>query len=328
MFKRLVVNPLNPMIGYPLAIGLTALALVLRFVIPFPAGFPYLTFFPAVIGTAVLAGLGPAVLCAVLSGLASWYFFIPPVHTFSVDGATPVALGFYVFVVAIDIALIHGISMALRDVARSEARATDLAHRKELLFQELQHRISNNLQVVSALLRLEERRVADPAARHALTQAGSRLTLIGSIQRKLINTEGEPEAFAAFAEEMCSEAISAAGAETVHVTVAPDAPGLHPDQAAPVTLVMLECVNNALEHAFAPGQAGEIRVSLSRAGDTLTLQVCDNGQGPPDGFDVSQSESLGLSIAQAMARQLGGSFTIEGGNGAVCRLVFPVRTDG
>lgn len=325
MFKRLVIDPLRPAMGYPLALGLTAVALLLRFVVPFPPGFPYLTFFPAVILTAVVAGMGPAMLCAVLSGLAAWYFFIPPYETFSLAGATPVALGFYVFVVAIDIALIHGLSLALRDGAKNEDRANDLARRRELLFQELQHRVSNNLQVVSALLRLEERRVDDDRARHALAQAGGRLALIGSIQRKLINSEGEPEAFAAFALDMCREAILAAGAEGVVVEVRPEAPGLHPDQAAPVSLVMLECVNNALEHAFDGGRPGRIDVSLTRDDDEITLRVADNGRGPPPGFDVAGSDSLGLSIALAMARQLGGRFSIEAENGAVCRLVFPVR---
>ena len=99
---------------------------------------------------------------------------------------------------------------------------------------------------------------------------------------------------------------------------------LHPDQATPVSLVLLECVNNALEHAFREG-GGQVRVSMAREGLRHVLIVADDGQGLPEGFDVEASGTLGLKIVRTMAGQLGGGFsmTAQGGKGVACRLIFP-----
>ena len=98
---------------------------------------------------------------------------------------------------------------------------------------------------------------------------------------------------------------------------------LHADQATPVSLVMLEFVNNALEHGFAE-RGGLVRVSLAREDQTYLLTVTDDGDGLPEGFDPVAVRSLGLKIVRTMAGQLGGSFSIVRGKpGAVCHLRFP-----
>jgi len=95
--------------GYLLALVAWGLAFALRFGLAhwFPPGFPYLTFFPAVVLVAYYAGLRPAILTATLSGLAAWWFWIGP-PGFDLAVATRVALGFYAFVVTIDIFFIVG----------------------------------------------------------------------------------------------------------------------------------------------------------------------------------------------------------------------------
>lgn len=99
---------------------------------------------------------------------------------------------------------------------------------------------------------------------------------------------------------------------------------LHPDQATPVTLVLLECFNNALEHAFAGLGEGRVEVALDQAGTQHVLTVRDNGAGPPEGFDPARSPSLGLRIVRAMAGQLGGRFGMARLNGwTVCSLTYP-----
>ncbi|MDB5461595.1 MAG: histidine kinase, partial [Caulobacteraceae bacterium] len=99
---------------------------------------------------------------------------------------------------------------------------------------------------------------------------------------------------------------------------------LHVEQATPVSLVLLECVNNALEHAFEPGQAGRVRVALEQADGHQVLTVRDDGRGLPVGFDPDGGDSLGLKIVRTMAGQLNGEFHIRAdGGGALCRLQFP-----
>ncbi|WP_297512744.1 sensor histidine kinase [uncultured Caulobacter sp.] len=293
----------------------------------FPPGFPYLTFFPAVVVTAYFAGLRPALLCAVLSGVAAWYFFIPPYRTFVLNFPTAVALVFYAFVVAVDIFFIDGMRNALRQLEEERARYADLAESRDLLYRELHHRVSNNLQLVAALLRLQIAGVEDADARHALSEAGGRIDVIARIQRELHDAVGDPAPFRAFAEGVLSGAAAAAGARVALSIEGGDQP-LHPDQATPVTLVMLESFNNALEHGFGEGGGGRVRVRLDQTGPLHELMVADDGAGPPGGFDLAQSKSLGLRIVRAMAQQLGGTFELVREAGwTVGRLRYAPKRD-
>ncbi|WP_370450192.1 sensor histidine kinase [Caulobacter sp. 602-1] len=315
--------------GYGFAVLATLAAWALRLMLNdwFPPGFPYLTFFPAVVITAYFAGLRPAILCAVLSGAAAWYYFIPPYRTFDVTFPTSVALAFYAFVVVIDIFFIDGMRRALRQLEEERARYAALADSRDLLYRELHHRVSNNIQVVGSLLRLQSAGVADEDARHALNEAGGRIALIASIQRELHNAVGDPAPFRTFAEAVLNDASQAAGAKVVLTIEGGDQP-LHPDQATPVTLVMLESFNNALEHGFGEARAGQVRVDLDQSGETHVLTVRDDGAGLPDGFDPANSRSLGLRIVRAMAQQLNGKFEMaREGAWTVCRLSYAPKRD-
>lgn len=315
--------------GYVFAVMATLVAWALRFTLNdwFPPGFPYLTFFPAVVVTAYFAGLQPSILCAVLSGVTAWYFFIPPYHSLDINFPTAVALAFYAFVVAVDVFFIDGMRKALRQLEEERARYAALADSRDLLYRELHHRVSNNLQVVGALLRLQGAGIQDEDARHALAEAGGRIELIAKIQRELHNAVGEPAPFRAFAEVVLAGAATAAGAKVNLSVDGGDLP-LHADQATPVTLVMLESFNNALEHGFGEGGSGRVQVRLDQAGLTHVLTVRNDGADLPEGFDPMQSKSLGLRIVRAMAQQLGGKFEMCREDGwTLCRLSYAPKRD-
>lgn len=314
---------------YGLAVALAVFAVLLRFGLNavFPPGFPYVTFFPAIVVAVYLGGLGPGLLCAMLSGIAAWYFFIPPFMVFSFDLTVLVALGFYAFVVAVDIFFIDGMRKALDQLESERERYRDLADSRDLLYRELHHRVSNNLQVAGALLRLQGQGVTDADARHALEQAGERIEVIARIQRELHNRTGDPVPFRVFAEALLASAAAAAGARVRLAIEGGDQP-LHPDQATPVTLVMLESFNNALEHGFGEAGDGEVRVMLDQSGLTHLLTVSNDGAAPPTGFDPARSKSLGLRIVRAMAQQLVGKFEMAREDGwTVCRLSYAPKRD-
>src|SRR3546814_6329176 len=94
-----------------------------------------------------------------------------------------VALGFYGAVVVVGIALINLLQKANFKLAVERERSRALAENRELLFHELQHRVSNNLQVVAAMLSLQRRHVDHDVARRALDDASARLALVGRISR-------------------------------------------------------------------------------------------------------------------------------------------------
>ncbi|WP_267397686.1 MULTISPECIES: DUF4118 domain-containing protein [unclassified Sphingomonas] len=332
----------------PLAYGLVLLvagvawAARMAFDPVLPSGFPYITFFPAVILSSFLFGRGPGVMAGVVCGLLSWYFFIPPRYSFALDRGTAIALAFYTFVISVDIVLIHWMQHATKRARAERERSRQLAEERgrlaeergaladqtELLFNELQHRVSNNLQMVGAVLSLQKRGITDPAARQALDDASSKLQMIGRIQRQLYGTKGEQVPLDIFLSELTDDLIAAGGKPGITLSVAA-APGilLPPDAAIPVALIMAEAVANAIEHGFAERDHGSIAIELARHDDLIELCVCDDGHGLPESFDPMQATSLGLKVARTLARNLDARFEIKAAHpGTRMQLTLPARS--
>ena len=328
--QRLPLLTDRPAMACALALLLSLFAWWIRWALDpiFPPGFPYLTFFPAVIVSSFMFGPLAGTLAAAAGGLAAWYFFIPPFQSFALQPGTGVALGFYVGVVGVDIALVHWMQRANRGLKLEQERSRALAERTELLFHELQHRVSNNLQMAGAVLNLQKRGVVDPVARKAIDDAATKLQLIGRIQRQLYGTRGEPVNVDVFVQQLVDDLSAAAGRPGIRYTVdAEQGVSLEPTTLIPLALIMAEGIANAVEHGFAGRDTGQIDVRLHRHGPNLRLTVSDDGAGLPAGFDVETATSLGLRIARTLTRQLGGRFEVTPGTrGAITSLSFPIHS--
>ena len=319
----------RPLWGYSLAICSFGLALALRLELrgELPPGFPFLTFFPAVILTTFLAGLWPGIVCAALSGVAALYFFIPPLDAFGIDSASLVALGFYVFIVTVDIILIHFMHRAGDRLREEQLVTRGLYDQQRTMFQELQHRVANNMTFVSALLHLQKRDVqADPAkAVHALEEAQSRLETLSRIHRRLYDPASVDLPAAEYFREICADLREATGA--THIVCNVDMPqvSLHIAQLTTLSLLVTELVTNSIKHAFGD-EGGTITLRLQPVdGGRLMLTVSDDGSGLPDGIALREGRGLGTRIVGALATQLGGEIvSVPGaGKGTTWRLEFP-----
>lgn len=318
----------RPLLGYGGATAIALAALAVRFLVEplMPAGYPYVAFFPAVILSTFLFGAGSGILAALLCGLAAWYFFIPPMFAIKMSGGIAFALAFYTAVVAIDILLIDWMQRATLRLAEERERSRRLAERGELLFRELQHRVSNNLQVIGGLLSLQMRSVSDPSARSAIEEASRRLGLIGRIHRQLYDPQGEQLDLGAFLTQLCADLIGAGGPSDIVCRVEAEAAIDLPAHAAvPIALIVAESVANAIEHGFAGRAAGDIVVRAMRDPDGgLELLVIDDGAGLPPGFDLASANSLGLRLAKMLAVQLDGVFRLDRSpEGTIARLSLP-----
>ncbi|HEY4029104.1 MAG TPA: sensor histidine kinase, partial [Caulobacteraceae bacterium] len=219
--------------------------------------------------------------------------------------------------------LIGSLKTSRDRLSAERERYARLAESRDLLYRELQHRVSNNIQIISGLLLLQSQGVGDRGAKRALSEASGRIALIARIQRQLHGQGGERSPFSLFAHDLLTDAIAASGADAVSLQIEGGEEPLHPDQATPVSLVLLECVNNALEHAF-NGEGGLVQVSMARDGERQVLTVTDDGRGLPDDFDLQAVDTLGLKIVRTMAGQLGGRFSMTPeAKGVACRLHFP-----
>lgn len=321
--ERLPFLPDRPLVRYTVTVALCLFALWLRWFLDaaFPPGYPFLTFFPAVILSSFLFGPRPGVVASVLCGLFAWYVFIPPRMAFAFDGGTLTAMAFYTGVVVVDIALVHFMQAANARLhrAREEVRALaeerrQLAERAELLFQEMQHRVGNNLQMVGAVLSLQMRTLTEPVARRALSDAAGRLQVIGNIQRQLYHQDGRLVPLDRFLGEVCAKTMASSARTGITCAVeAQEGITLRPDSAVPVALIVTEAIANALEHGFPQQESGAITVRLARFGDGVLLRVEDDGRGLPPGFDPASTQSIGLRISRILSQQLEGQIVLENG---------------
>lgn len=312
--------------AYGLAILSAALAFYVRWTLDgvLPPGFPYLTFFPAVILTAFLAGLWPGILCAVLSGLAAWWFFIPPIG-FSLSAASGLTLVFFVFVVAVDIAVIELMRRAMTSLGVEQALTAQLYERQRVMFQELQHRVANNMTFVAALLQIKKRTIDSPQASAALDEARERLVTMAQIHRRLYDPASLELSVGASLRELCDDLVQAAGVEGVTCSVRVDGVDLDTPRLVTLSLLVAEVVTNSLKHAFADRGSGQITIDLGPLDDDrAALVIADDGPGFPDANPHLDGRiSLGFGIMQSLAGQLGGALDFPAGAGARVRLVFP-----
>jgi two-component sensor histidine kinase len=330
VLHRWALNERTPFFQWTFAASATLLALAVRLLVDgyLPPGFPYLTFFPAVILTTFFAGVRPGLVTGVVCGMLAWYFFIAPVNSFALTSTSAVALAFYAFIILTDVGLIYVMALALHKLAEERARSDWLAESRQLMFRELQHRVSNNLAVVASLIKMQRRNVRDEKARAVLNTAAGLLNLIARIQRELHDPGSQSVDISRVIQDLAEDVVEAAAvAGRVSTAVEADRVVVDSERAIPIALVATELIANAVEHAFAGETRGVIDIRLADIGDgRARLRISDDGAGLPEDFDLASAPSLGLTIARQLAEQIGGTLTIERADrGTLSELVFEMN---
>ena len=216
----------------------------------------------------------------------------------------------------------------ISDLQRREAAIQEALLEKELLLKEIHHRVKNNLQVVSSLLRLQAHAHKDPRVQGALQEAQERIQAIALIHQKLKQAP-DPTCLdlAAYIQTLVERLVRsyAANPTLVDLQVRVDSLRLGPDEAVPLGLVINELVTNALQHAFPPGEGGTLEIELTTLPEGgAELRIADSGQGLPEGVDLDHG-GLGFQLVKALADQLGGSLELERRRGAAFSLRFTPR---
>lgn len=315
----------RPAWGYALALALTLWALILRMAVDaqLPPGFPFLTFFPAIVISAYVAGRGPGVVALLLSLAGVWYFLLEPRHTLALGPGQAMALGFFLIVGGVDIAIIEAMHRAVDRVRAERRRNRELYEQQKTLFEELQHRVANNLAFIAGLLRLQRRRVTqDPAhAMAAFDDAMTRIDIMGRIHRRLYDPAQAEAALGAHLAATGQELLSALGADAVTLSV--DAGTLHVplDRVLPLSLLVAEIITNSVKHGFAGRAGGHIAITAEAGPAGQVLVIRDDGRG----FTGSPADSNGLGhrIVQGLAQQLGGQVHWHSDAGTVTRVTLP-----
>lgn len=321
-WERLPLAQDRPWLILGATIALMGVALLLRFLLlpVVPKGLPFSVFYPAIVASAVLFGIRAGIVAGTIGVLLAWYFFLPGVG-FALGVGVPFALALYGAVIACSLILIRLLQLAIQRANDAREESRKLAESRETLFRELQHRVGNNLQVVSALLSLQKRKLSDPAAIAALEEAADRVQLIGQIQRQLYDLDGQQQAMDDLLAQVVEDCLQSFARDDVDYTIEVETDlKMSPDQAIPVSLIVYEAVANAIEHGFSD-RGGRVAVNARFAGKWIEVCVADNGIGLPPGFVASQSSSMGLKLSSALAGQCGGTFALEVVEGGTCAIV-------
>jgi two-component sensor histidine kinase len=189
-----------------------------------------------------------------------------------------------------------------------------LLEEKDWMLKEIHHRVKNNLQVISSLLDSQAEYLREPAALAALREGQNRVQAMALIHQKLYQADSValvnmPEYVQEITEHLL-ESFDCVDTVRAHVAVA--SLELEVTLATPLGLIINEAVTNALKHAFASGQRGTLLVSLQPTGPgAYELRIADDGVGLPPIFDVSRSQSLGLTMITGLSKQLDGVLRIE-----------------
>jgi two-component sensor histidine kinase len=200
-----------------------------------------------------------------------------------------------------DIEVTGGV-LLLRDV--SELRRRDrLLLTKDATIREIHHRVKNNLQTISSLLRLQGRRLTSPEAKEAVAESVRRIRTIALVHETLSREPGEDISFIEIVRplmRLVEEGLQSAD-RPVTFQAKGDGGRLPATIATPLSVVILELLQNAVDHGFPEGSAGgAVMVVLSHDEDELQIQVVNNGIALSPDFDFAKATGLGLSIVRTL----------------------------
>ncbi len=195
---------------------------------------------------------------------------------------------------------------------------------KDMLLKEIHHRVKNNLQLISGLLGLQSRDVSDPKAVEALHSGQNRVRSMALIHQDLYNNE---ELLAVNVKEyigkLANGLFEAHENELSNVALELDVESveLDVDILVPLGLVVNELLTNTIKYAFPQQQSGKVKVHVQSKGDTLFVQVSDNGIGIPEA--KNRSRSFGMTLIHSLTQQLNGDFSLKNEEGTTAQLVIP-----
>ncbi|MCW8086638.1 sensor histidine kinase [Sabulicella glaciei] len=312
---------------------------------PEQQGLPFLFFFPAIILSAVVFDRGSGIFATLLSAVLAVYFFFPPHGSFAVlDRSALVSIALFT-VTGLFVALVtEALHLAYQNVEKlreqaEEARrhAEEVAHERDLLLAELEHRVKNDLARISATISLQAME-SSPETVAALDAVNERVRVLARVHDRL----GRPDGTHPMEIDVCDylrDLVTDLRTNLTNLTpialaLAGESHLLSISRAGAVGLVLNELVTNAVKHAFPGDRSGTVTLRFSREGDEYLLAVSDDGvgmaQSPPEEVpeEFRRRAGMGRRLMRALAAQLDGNIVTGPtgpGGGVTQTLRFPVQ---
>ena len=221
-------------------------------------------------------------------------------------------------------AVLVGIDITKQKQAEEALRA--LLREKEILLQEVHHRVKNNLQIISSLLDLQSQTLKEPETLEIFRQSANRVKSMAMIHDQLYYSAFLDRInFAEYVDTLASYLFESYGVDRdfIEVKVNVESVFFNLDTSIPCGLIINELVSNSLKYAFSKQTHGLVEIYLeSDAEQRFTLIIKDNGIGFPKDLNIYQSPTLGLKLVNALTDQLEGEIELESSQGSEVRIRF------
>ncbi|MBK9014147.1 MAG: tetratricopeptide repeat protein [Saprospiraceae bacterium] len=203
-------------------------------------------------------------------------------------------------------------------------------HEVETLLREIHHRVKNNLQIISSLLRMQARRVSDEHTLEALRTGQARVRSMALLHQRLYQGDQLKEIpMHPYLTDLAQSLMDAYQVDEERIQLRLDLDNdisLDVDTAVPLGLIANELLTNSLKYAFPDERSGCLILSLKKAGDAARLEVSDDGVGfqLSDGKPPTSRSSFGLELVESLAQKIKATPVYSSGMGAKTVLLIPV----
>jgi two-component sensor histidine kinase/sensor domain CHASE-containing protein len=208
----------------------------------------------------------------------------------------------------------------------TEMKQAEDLHKKDILLKEIHHRVKNNLQVISSLLKLQSRKFEDPEVAEAFKESQHRARTMAIAHENLYQSRNlEDINFKNYIQSLVGYLVNSYGFSendiTININIEDINLGI--DTSIPLGLIINEIVSNTLKHAFKHG-FGEIKIKMIRCGDddSYKISIADNGIGFPEEIDFRNTDSLGLQLVNSLVEQVEGNIELKRDNGTEFEIYF------
>ncbi len=197
---------------------------------------------------------------------------------------------------------------------------------KEILLREVHHRVKNNMQIISSILRMQSRNIDDPRLKEVLQESQNRIHSMALIHENLYNNKTLSDIkFSSYIKSLSGNIARTYASQqaSVNFDYQIDDAYLPMDIAIPCGLIINELISNSFKYAFADKSTGTISIHFKHIiEDQFQLIVSDNGIGIPDKIDITKTKSLGMKILQKLVQQIEGELKYDFSNGTKFTIIF------
>lgn len=219
---------------------------------------------------------------------------------------------------------------AVRDIStqkEQEEKIKESLNEKELLLKEIHHRVKNNLSIISSLLELQKEGV-DEAIKEALSSSQARIKSIAKVHEKLYESTTLSEIpLDTYITEITDEIEKAYSSKEkeIEIIIDVDPITVNINNAIPIGLILNELINNAFKHSYKDYESGTLKIKLHKNTEGIVLLVESDGNKMDSNFDITKSDSLGMTLIEVLVKRINGRLEIEQDDWTRFKIMFELN---